>query len=563
MTPAREQLLARYLEGSLSPEDEAALLEILEKDPVAVAELEALLRQDEGMRQAFVPEASPEALARAVVERLNGSGRTDQFTKVVVERLRSETPKTGTRSIRRLRLRQFAKAGPPAWVAGVAAAAAFFALLVLATVAMSKRNPPQKPPPDVANPEEAPQSEARSQRTPEVPPRRVPPREEQREPKPLELPPRPPAPSPLPEATRLPESVPPAQPVSPSEPRPPVTTAEAAPIIAWLDGEGIKAGHEFEASREAVLTFKDGTKVVAAPGTKIQKIQEADASAKTGKRFVVDRGTVTAQVAPQPKGLPMVLATPHGEARVQGTTLRLIVDATTRLEVTEGVVRLVRKTDLNSVDVKAGQRSEIVRVNRELQAQPLPVEEILLLAKDSLPPSNGDWQKLPDKNVFGGVVLHALQEWNGMKKTAAQTLKDSPGYVEFAFHADAGKEYSLWMHGECTSRKSGKGVERERFDYAALQFETAHEVSSVHLPIAESRAYQFNGWGTREGFWWIGGDADSLLDEDRPLTVKFARSGRQVLRVYPIESPMRFDAIWLSATQKTRPRPDQRGPEKK
>ena len=38
-----------------------------------------------------------------------------------------------------------------------------------------------------------------------------------------------------------------------------------------------------------------------------------------------------------------------------------------------------------------------------------------------------------------------------------------------------------------------------------------------------------------------------------PVTVRSPKSGRQTIKLYAWESPVRIDAIWLSATQKTRP----------
>ena len=73
-----------------------------------------------------------------------------------------------------------------------------------------------------------------------------------------------------------------------------------------------------------------------------------------------------------------------------------------------------------------------------------------------------------------------------------------------------------------------------------------------------------------QGYWWGGATKDvpvrtakGVRWEGRatdPFAVRFARSGRQTLRLHHYESPMRVDAIWLSATQKTRPAADRHGP---
>jgi len=121
-----------------------------------------------------------------------------------------------------------------------------------------------------------------------------------------------------------------------------------------LPGQGLETSAKDGA---AILTFADRTQLELGPGTELRDVfdQEPTGKGARGKRLVVVRGRVTATVAKQPPEQPFVLATPHGEAKVVGTTLRLTVDASaTRLEVTEGKVRLSR-ADGKSVDVSSGQ----------------------------------------------------------------------------------------------------------------------------------------------------------------------------------------------------------------
>ncbi len=77
----------------------------------------------------------------------------------------------------------------------------------------------------------------------------------------------------------------------------------------------------------------------------------------------------------------MVVASPHGEARILGTTLRLSVQSgpksQTRLDVLEGKVRL-QSADGGSVDVPGG-HTAVLAEGIELAARPLPrmVAEVL------------------------------------------------------------------------------------------------------------------------------------------------------------------------------------------
>jgi hypothetical protein len=95
----------------------------------------------------------------------------------------------------------------------------------------------------------------------------------------------------------------------------------------------------------AVLAYADGTTVEIGASTWVHRILETG-----GKRLELRDGTVRATVAKQPEGKPLVITTPHGEARVVGTVFRLTSTTTgTRLEVEEG------KVQLKGVEVSAGQ----------------------------------------------------------------------------------------------------------------------------------------------------------------------------------------------------------------
>jgi FecR-like protein len=88
-----------------------------------------------------------------------------------------------------------------------------------------------------------------------------------------------------------------------------------------------------------VLRFADKTRVEVGPETTVTEVR-----IDSGKRILVARGSIAADVAKQPKDQPMIFSTPHAEARVLGTTLRLFVDREagkgTRLDVDEGKVEL-------------------------------------------------------------------------------------------------------------------------------------------------------------------------------------------------------------------------------
>lgn len=101
---------------------------------------------------------------------------------------------------------------------------------------------------------------------------------------------------------------------------------------------------------QAMIGYSDeGTTVLLDAGT----ILRVDAS-PAGKRLHLSAGAISARVSPQPPGKPMVFTTTLAQAEVVGTALELkVTPAETRLEVSEGKVRLQRQSDRATVDVAA------------------------------------------------------------------------------------------------------------------------------------------------------------------------------------------------------------------
>ena len=120
-------------------------------------------------------------------------------------------------------------------------------------------------------------------------------------------------------------------------------------------GEGLLSGQGLEmrgAKSRGVLMYPDKTRVEFGPDTEVRDIE-----IEGGKRLFILKGSISASVTKQPAGEPMIFATPHGEARVVGTTLRLHVDPDpkkgTRLDVEEGKVEL-KNLSRKTVCVESG-----------------------------------------------------------------------------------------------------------------------------------------------------------------------------------------------------------------
>lgn len=131
----------------------------------------------------------------------------------------------------------------------------------------------------------------------------------------------------------------------------------------------LQPGDTLLASGTNVVALRYGTeptRVLLFDGTDLKLTAFA-----SGKRFELVHGKIEATVARQRPWQSMLLQTAQGEARVVGTKFTLAVTTNaTRLEVTEGRVKLTRKSDDASVKVSAGLYA-VAATNYELAAHPL------------------------------------------------------------------------------------------------------------------------------------------------------------------------------------------------
>lgn len=104
----------------------------------------------------------------------------------------------------------------------------------------------------------------------------------------------------------------------------------------------------------AVLRFRDGTNLTLTGETELEVDDEA------GKRLDLRRGTLSAEVTPQPVGRPLVITTATARLEVVGTALTVDAGAdVTTLAVESGTVRMERLADRQAVEVAAGQQASV------------------------------------------------------------------------------------------------------------------------------------------------------------------------------------------------------------
>lgn len=101
----------------------------------------------------------------------------------------------------------------------------------------------------------------------------------------------------------------------------------------------------------ASVRLKDGTLIELSHDTQVSL-----RSGNDGVRVALTHGEVKADVRKQPAGRTLVIESSRSRAVVLGTRLSFATtDDNDRVEVTEGLVRCMRRSDGNSVDVPAGQ----------------------------------------------------------------------------------------------------------------------------------------------------------------------------------------------------------------
>lgn len=138
-------------------------------------------------------------------------------------------------------------------------------------------------------------------------------------------------------------------------------TLPAKPGTVLLSGDHVRVGD----GAHARIDFADTTTLALDSRTDVKLL--TDGMATSGKRIDLMWGRVTAAVAKQPSGRPMVFTTPNARAVVLGTTLSLEFNAdaaATRLDVSEGLVGISEIGGRTLVEVPAGHFATVAENTR-------------------------------------------------------------------------------------------------------------------------------------------------------------------------------------------------------
>jgi len=318
-------------------------------------------------------------------------------------------------------------------------------------------------------------------------------------------------------------------------------------------GDGLAPGQGLEvgARGRLVIVFPDQTRVELGSGTVVGEVADKGGKGGIGKWLAVEKGELAAEVRPQAKDQAMGIGTPHAECRVLGTTLRITVDMDakvgTRLDVAEGKVRMTRPSDQKSVEVVSGHYA-VAATGIEPVAR--RSEEILLLPKQGRI-FGDDWRRVRDDGASGGETLEAPRV-RAYSVSATQLKARGLGYVEFTFDADANKDYTVWVRGRCL--EGFHVAEHDQVFLRSFQATWTPRDDTAATLSPDFEGAHFGGYSTHAARGW------GKTNLEMPFRVRFAKAGRQKLHLYGTQTPMRIDAIWLSATQKTRPDDESTGP---
>lgn len=189
---------------------------------------------------------------------------------------------------------------------------------------------------------------------------------------------------------------------------PVLTLVDSSGTVVWnhggemrvnvSDGEKLAAGtlETLGEAASAQLQFADGT-IISLTGE-----SELSFSEENQKLLVLRKGSLSAQVQPQPRGHPMIVRTPSAEAEIVGTTFNLSARPDdTLLKVDEGLVRLKRLADGTSIDVPA-LSSAVASLNSSLKLDPSVTPEPLTRWRfdftTAVPPQiwRGIWHDTPE-----------------------------------------------------------------------------------------------------------------------------------------------------------------------
>ena len=271
-------------------------------------------------------------------------------------------------------------------------------------------------------------------------------------------------------------------------------------------------------------------------------------------------GEVYVDTAPRDKGF--WTDTPHGHVVDLGT--KFGIDARKRgtsVVVVEGSVEAA--TDAGAVRVE--DNHEAILVSRVVAPRPpRPVRDVatrLAWLGDARPRMDEivllPWQGritgplfrlVADEKAPSPKVLEAWHKRHLWPEIDNGTWRRA-SYVTFTFLAEAGREYHIWARAN-SKFVAAEGEFTWQHDAAGAELLTGVFVTGCKYLGKVGPNWHLVDAMPRSGYGWSPGGV-----------ARFRKTGKQVLRIYPVEPPFRIDRIWISTTQAEKPEADVLGPD--
>jgi formylglycine-generating enzyme required for sulfatase activity len=239
-----------------------------------------------------------------------------------------------------------------------------------------------------------------------------------------------------------------------------------------LQGDELKTG----AAGRANLRYPDGTTIELKEESNLALLKHERA-----KRLALKRGDIFADVAKQKPDESLTVVTPHGEATVVGTQLKLAVAKEfTRLEVTQGKVRFVN-LDNKYVYVESGNYA-VAATGVELEVKPIVVAR----AKATPVPVKERYEAI---EPVSGAPKELMLDLGGDVKMELVLVKAG----EFDMGSNDGEENEKPVHKVKISQPYYIG----KYDVTVAQFRAFVDAAKFQT-IAEK---QNKGWTVKDGTW--------------------------------------------------------------
>ncbi|MBY0523182.1 MAG: FecR domain-containing protein [Gemmataceae bacterium] len=219
--------------------------------------------------------------------------------------------------------------------------------------------------------------------------------------------------------------------------------SENGKSIAAQLGQRIAPGNGIRTQGDGsfvVLTFpSDQSRLEIGPDTTI-RLDNAVTPGERGKQVWLEQGTVAADVSKQPSNQPMIVTTPHAEARFLETKSSFAsAGSETRIEQLKGQMQLTRKRDGRSIDVPTGSYA-VASARDDFAPQPLPnqVLQPRAAAKDQTSPMLSAAYSMDGATLVTGHGDGTIKLWDAAGSEVRRTLKGHKRPVKALAFSPAG-----------------------------------------------------------------------------------------------------------------------------